>query len=238
MSEAGDGFRVITRYLEIIAGYQEEPNIYRGQSNTAWEPQPTAFRAGMFGINSRVDLDRWKVVAARFEKAQSDLEWLVLAQHYGVATRLLDWTVNPLIALFFASQHFAPQGTLDFTDGAVFMIPRSAAVRESNPNFDVFTDWHGPPMLIPSETMNRRSVAQASVMTLHCDSNYAMTPGHNARIFTVQVPEKRAVLAALRCLGISPETVYDDINTAAREFSDQRFQEGMAEAFPPQPSPQ
>lgn len=37
------------------------------------------------------------------EKPQNDYEWLCIMQHYGIPTTLLDWTLDPMTALFFAT---------------------------------------------------------------------------------------------------------------------------------------
>jgi hypothetical protein len=50
---------------------------------------------------------------------QNDVEWLMLAQHYRLPTRLLDWTKNLFVALFFCVQNEADK------DGAIYLSPYS-----------------------------------------------------------------------------------------------------------------
>ena len=100
---------------------------FRGESTTSWELRPSVMRPSPQGQASLrpVEGEMLNDLMARQPEAFGKLgpafaQW-VLAQHYGLKTRLLDITRNPLVALYYAcGGHQDEDGRLH-----VFAVPKS-----------------------------------------------------------------------------------------------------------------
>lgn len=110
--------------------------VFRGHERTEWELQTTLERT--FGPVKRFDeedlLLQFVRRAPRFlpsnlVPADDDhAAWLGLLQHYGGPTRLLDVSLSPYVALFFA---FESAGEHDRSCGRLIQIGASAHAQES-----------------------------------------------------------------------------------------------------------
>ncbi len=96
---------------------------FRGQRNKEWNLKPH--------VINPCDLDRcleqfkkrtMEVGHPRHVPEDNEWRWLYHARHHGLKTRLLDWTTNPLVAIYFAVENINSQYKDDSKCGAVWAL--------------------------------------------------------------------------------------------------------------------
>lgn len=124
-----------------------EKFLYRGHSNASYKLTPGIHRKVTTSVGTKTIsnnkytaysggvsiLQRFIQEVSTFVSNISDtdyLKWAMLAQHYGVPTRLLDWTTNPLVALYFACVDSSEN------DGAIWIIHSNNYNRFFHENWD------------------------------------------------------------------------------------------------------
>ena len=103
---------------------------FRGECCSSWELRPSVMRAStkvdFRGYEDQMLIDLLSRQPEEFRGLTSAFEQWVLAQHYGLKTRLLDVTRNPLVALFYAREKCDAQDSSGDRDGRlhVFAVKR------------------------------------------------------------------------------------------------------------------
>lgn len=89
-------------YLQTTLGF--EKIWFRGIADSSYGLEPSIFRKAVDATKERELLNKFKVRARPNLQNFTDeyWEWLFVMQHYGVPTRLLDWTESAIVSLAFA----------------------------------------------------------------------------------------------------------------------------------------
>lgn len=201
--------------LDEASGY-----MWRGMPDVSFELIPKVARdwhleSGSLEISERAMLEQFKVRAVPFLKSRpaNDWEWLALGQHYGLPSRFLDWTLNPLIALYFACV-----GEMD-CDGVVYFAGRANEVdpEKLKSPFDV----DGPRAWHPFRTDQRISF-QDGLFTIMPDPQDKWSNQLRLQII-IKKEAKEPFLKMLELFGVHSGSVFPGLEGVAKYVSNKYF---------------
>jgi FRG domain len=113
----------MVKHLTKIIGTSRGPAWCRGHADSDWKLEPHYDRLKK-PIKEMELLNRFRqnanLLLQHAPIGPFDFGWMFLMQHYGVPTRLLDWSESPLAALYFAVED--PNPTNAKKDGALWVL--------------------------------------------------------------------------------------------------------------------
>ncbi|HGZ7400998.1 FRG domain-containing protein [Vibrio parahaemolyticus] len=167
-----------------IQNYDPKYAVFRGLKNENFQLVPSI---GRLNIKSNDTLQKAEKRVFNIFKERSipflsfsprnDWEWLALAQHHGLPTRLLDWSRNPLTALYFAIEEECESNAVIYVlndrkkavDTEKFSNPLALSVEEPVRKY------------IPAH-LTERIIAQNGLFTVHPDPSTPFLDSHIDKI--------------------------------------------------------
>lgn len=187
--------------------------IFRGVSRDSYELIPSIARVNAKDADSRMQFEReifeeFQARALPFlnSEPKSRLEWLFLAQHYGIPTRLLDWTTNPLVALYFATE-----GSYD-DDFAVYKRLQTEWTSGDIDPFELEKEYGLKP-----KHSDIRFVNQAGVFTIH-PTHCVESNDNTIAKYTFPCRLKEEIRWQLGKFGIKTSFIYPNLDGISKDI--------------------
>lgn len=220
----------ISDYIKYVNHRSNSDDIivlYRGQSND-YSLLPSIARNNPNKNTTDLEIEMLDELKRRSQNIQlyslkDDWDWLVYAQHFGMKTRLLDWTSNPLTALWFACKNDYQSDQDSFV--YIFSARKSSLLNreeDKSPFRPTSTKILRPPQ------NNNRVISQAGWFTAHHYSTkdqkfvgLEKNSRYKDHILKILVPSlvKQKILIQLNNFGVNHSSMFPDFEGICRQLN-------------------
>ncbi len=247
-NEGNIRIKKFSQYIAFAEQLPKEFNISRGQSgryllvpsalrkdsrNNLKYSRSTAFDLlNQFKMNSHFYMDKpWDI--------KNDYEWMIHAQHYGIPTRLLDFSRSHIIALMFAVEKaFDEEESNEKKDGEVWFLNsnklndihcrRREILNLSEENSSL--DSHNGPIVVQGRKANVRVNAQNGLFLYFQDSDKGLIDSIEdnlpaelqledvIRKVIIDKDSKKDILVALFSMGFGFTQIYPELNSVSKDI--------------------
>ena len=256
-SNSGQTAGNLSDFLRLVQQVPESdgsPRWYRGCGKSSYELTPTLYRhpstnsiEELMSLESSL-IDRFKERSIPYltRNLERDWEYLFFMQHYGVPTRLLDWTESPFFALYFAVDSaeynhengevlYSGDATVwvlnpiawnrwalsyrSFNGGVISSGDPDALAYAPNPDLAVMGN---EPLAIYGRHNSPRIVAQRGVFTVFGKSTDPMENKQLPQdiLSKIVIPRENiaSIFNELTAVGITDASIFPDLDGLAKEL--------------------
>lgn len=224
----------LSEFMEYVENLEEGFIMSRGQSGP-YKLLPTAMREDALGnriMSKRTIkyyLEEFKINSYQFMNRpwdiNSELEWMVYAQHYGIPTNLLDFSKSHIISLLFAVEKAFESDEKE--EGVVFFLNpfklNNKHVRRSEiiTTIDSSVPTSDGPYAIQGRKLNIRIQAQDGLFVKFDDSDKNLdflVDDSILKKILIKHDDKKQILSSIFTMGLGFSSIYPELSYVSKDI--------------------